>query len=93
MYQGLARRYNDKTVKDVELMTVDDIAAILAPEVRERVRNGARKQARNMGYEGYFFNRARLYQLGQVSGDCIYLRRGSSINLWRMHRRLTILIR
>ena len=30
VYQGLARRYNDKTTDEVKSMTVDDIAAILA---------------------------------------------------------------
>ena len=77
VYQGLARRYNDKTVKDVELMTVDDIAAILAPEVRERVEMELGVMA-NMGYEGYFLIVQDFINWGKSQGIVFGPGRGSA---------------
>ena len=77
VYQGLARRYNDKTVKDVELMTVDDIAAILAPEVRERVEMELGAMA-NMGYEGYFLIVQDFINWGKSQGIVFGPGRGSA---------------
>ncbi len=77
VYQGLARRYNDKTVKDVELMTVDDIAVILAPEVRERVEMELGVMA-NMGYEGYFLIVQDFINWGKSQGIVFGPGRGSA---------------
>jgi len=77
VYQGLARRYNDKTADEVESMTVDDIAAILAPEVRERVEMELGVMA-NMGYEGYFLIVQDFINWGKSQGIVFGPGRGSA---------------
>ena len=77
VYQGLARRYNDKTTDEVESMTVDDIAAILAPEVRERVDMELGVMA-NMGYEGYFLIVQDFINWGKSQGIVFGPGRGSA---------------
>ena len=77
VYQGLARRYNDKTADEVESMTVDDIAAILTPEVRERVEMELGVMA-NMGYEGYFLIVQDFINWGKSQGIVFGPGRGSA---------------
>jgi len=77
VYRGLAVRYYDKPVEEAETMSVEEIRAILADDVRERL-DMELGVLDKMGYNGYFLIVQDFINWGKSQGIIFGPGRGSA---------------